>query len=105
MKGSWNNANKKWDERYYKIESLENRRIFLKGITKKIISKEGRSPNLLGPIARAALPIMKNVLTKTAKNIHQCQQKMHIFESKESLWIRSDCTDNLKWRNESYHKK
>ena len=51
------------------IRSLENRRILLKGTTKKNISQEGRLLYFLNPLVRVGLPLMKNVITSLAKSI------------------------------------
>ena len=49
------------------IRSLENRRIFLKGATRKITSQEGGFLNFLKSLMSVGLPLMKNVLTPLAK--------------------------------------
>ena len=49
------------------IRSLENRRIFLKGATRKITSQEGGFLNFLKSLMSFGLPLMKNVLTPLAK--------------------------------------
>ena len=51
------------------IESLENRVILLKGTTRKITSEEGGFLNFLRPLMKAALLIMKRVLTPLAKTV------------------------------------
>ena len=51
------------------IKSLQNTRILLKGITRKISSQEGGFLNFLRPLMTAGLPLMKTVLTPLAKSV------------------------------------
>ena len=51
------------------IRSLENREIFLKETIRKIDNQEGRLFNFLGPLTRAALLLVKIVLTPLPKNV------------------------------------
>ena len=51
------------------INSLENRRNFLKGTTRKITSQEGGFLNFLRPLMTVGLPLIKSLLTLLAKNI------------------------------------
>ena len=44
------------------IRSLENKGILSNRITRKIISREGRLLNFIGPLIKVRLPLMKNVL-------------------------------------------
>ena len=50
------------------IKSLENKRILLKGTTRKIASQEGECLNFLKPLITTGLPLMKNVLTPLTKS-------------------------------------
>ena len=50
------------------IKTLENRRILLKGTTRKITSQEGGLLNFLRSLMIAGLPLMKSVLTPPAKS-------------------------------------
>ena len=43
--------------------------ILLKGTTRKITSQEGGFLNILRPLIAAGLPLMKKILTPTAKNV------------------------------------
>ena len=49
--------------------SLENRRNFLKGTTRKITSQEGGFLDFLRPLMTVGLPLMKSVLTPLAKSV------------------------------------
>ena len=49
--------------------SLENRRILLKGSTRKSTSQKGGFINFLKPLMTASLPLMKSVLTPLAKSV------------------------------------
>ena len=51
------------------IRFLDNREIFLKGTTKNITCWEGWFLNFLRPLMTTALPLMKNVLTPSAKSV------------------------------------
>ena len=51
------------------IKSLKNRRILVKGTTRKISSQEGVFLDFLRPLMTAGLPLMKNVHTTLAKSI------------------------------------
>ena len=51
------------------ISSLENRRLLLKGTTRKITSQEGGFLNFLKPLVLVGSPLMKNVLTPLAKSV------------------------------------
>ena len=51
------------------IKALENRRIFLKGTTRRITSQEGGFLNFLRPLMTASLPLMKRLLTPLAKSL------------------------------------
>ena len=51
------------------INSLENRRNFLKGTTRKITSQEGGFLNFRRPLMTVGLPLMKSVLTPLAKSV------------------------------------
>ena len=51
------------------IKSLENRRILLKGTTRKITSQEVRFLNFLSTLMTADLPLMKSALTPLAKSV------------------------------------
>ena len=71
------------------INSLENRRNFLKGTTRKITSQEGGFLDFLRPLMTVGLPLMKSVLTPLAKVFcyhldyqQQCQENMQLFERK-----------------------
>ena len=48
--------------------SLENRGILIKEATIKITSQEGELLNFLRPLITVSLPLMKNVLTPSAKS-------------------------------------
>ena len=50
------------------IKSLENRIILLKGNTGKVISQEGGLLNILAPLIRVGVLLMKNVLTLFGKS-------------------------------------
>ena len=50
------------------IKSLENRIIFLKGNTGKVINQEGGLLNILAPLIRVGVLLMKNVLTLFGKS-------------------------------------
>ena len=50
------------------IKSLENKRILLKGTTRKIASQEGECLNFLKSLITTGLPLMKNVLTPLTKS-------------------------------------
>ena len=50
------------------IKSFENRGSLLKGTTGKTINSEGGLLNLLVPLMKVGLPLMKNVLTPLAKS-------------------------------------
>ena len=50
------------------IKSLENKRIPLKGRTRRITSQEGGFLNFLRPLMINALPLMKTVVTPLAKS-------------------------------------
>ena len=50
------------------IRSLENRIILLKGNTGKVISQEGGLLNILAPLIRVGVLLMKNVLTLFGKS-------------------------------------
>ena len=68
-----NDDNKNWDERYYKIEKLENigkQKNFIKKITRKINSQEGGLLiNFLPTLITVVLPLKKNVLTLAKKSV------------------------------------
>ena len=49
--------------------SLENRRILLKGTTRKSTNQKGGFVNFLKPLMTASLPLMKSVLTPLAKSV------------------------------------
>ena len=49
--------------------SLENRRILLKGTTRKIATLKGGFLDFLRPLITAGLPLMKSVLTPLAKTV------------------------------------
>ena len=49
--------------------SLENRRILLKGTTRKIATLKGGFLDFLRPLITAGLPLMKSVLTSLAKSV------------------------------------
>ena len=51
------------------IKALENRRIFLKGTTRRITSQERGFLNFLRPLMTASLPLMKRLLTPLAKSL------------------------------------
>ena len=51
------------------IGSLEDRRIFLKGFTRKILCQEGGFLNFLDRLMRTRFPIMNNALTPLGKNL------------------------------------
>ena len=51
------------------IKSLENRRILLKGTTRKITSQEGGFLSFLRPLITAGLSLTKNVLTPFSKSV------------------------------------
>ena len=51
------------------IKSVENRRIFLKGTARKITSQKEGFPNFIRPILTDGLPLIKNVLTPSAKGV------------------------------------
>ena len=51
------------------IKSLENKRILIKGTTKKITRQEGGFPNFLRTLMIAGLPLMKSVLIPLAKGV------------------------------------
>ena len=76
------------------FKSLENRGILLKRTTTKIASQEGRFLNLIRPLMKAGIPLMKSVLTPLAKSVllpfdsqQKCQQQMQLF--KKLKWIRN----------------
>ena len=50
------------------IKSLENRIILLKGNTGNVISQEGGLLNILAPLIRVGVLLMKNVLTLFGKS-------------------------------------
>ena len=50
------------------IKSLENRIILLKGNTGKVSSQEGGLLNILAPLIRVGVLLMKNVLTLFGKS-------------------------------------
>ena len=67
--GFRNKGNKQWHKNIIKvIEHLQNKGILLKGTTEKSIS-QGRKflNNVLAPLMRVGLPLMKNVLTPLTK--------------------------------------
>ena len=49
--------------------SLENRRILLKGTSRKIATLKGGFLDFLRPLITAGLPLMKSVLTSLAKSV------------------------------------
>ena len=51
------------------ITSLENRRILLKGTTRKITSQKGGFLSFRRPLMIAGLPLMKSVLTPLSKSV------------------------------------
>ena len=51
------------------ISSLENRRLLLKGTTRKITRQEGGFLNFLKPLVLVGSPLIKNVLTPLAKSV------------------------------------
>ena len=51
------------------IRYLENREILLKRTARKINSQEEVLLNLLAPLTRVALPLMKNVFRSLAKSV------------------------------------
>ena len=51
------------------ISSLENRRLLLKGTTRKITRQEGGFRNFLKPLVLVGSPLIKNVLTPLAKSV------------------------------------
>ena len=51
------------------VESLENRKILLKGTARKITSQEGGFLNFLKSLMTAGLPLMKKILTPLTKNV------------------------------------
>ena len=51
------------------IKSLENRVILLTGTTAKSSSQKGRFLNFVRPLVTAGLPLIKNVLTLSARNV------------------------------------
>ena len=51
------------------IKSLQNRRILLKGTTRKINSQKGGFKNFLRPLMTVGLPLIKSVLTPLAKSV------------------------------------
>ena len=50
------------------IKSLENRVILLTGTTAKSSSQKGGFLNFVRPLVTAGLPLIKNVLTLSARN-------------------------------------
>ena len=51
------------------INSLENRRMLLKGTSRKIVSQKRESLSFLSPLVRVVLLLMKNVLTSLVESV------------------------------------
>ena len=51
------------------MRSLKNRGILLNGTTEKIISQKGGLLNILNPLMRVGLPLLRNVFTPLAKSV------------------------------------
>ena len=84
------------------VRSLENRRILLKEITRKITSQERRFLNFLEPIMSAGLLLMKNELTSLASvsvplELTLAASATDVTILKEVLWIRYDNINIFKW--------
>ena len=92
------------------LRKLENRGILLKGPTRKFTSEEGGFFNFLRPLISAGLPLMKNLLSPSAKNVLiplglTAAASATDYDIQKNFWIRHDDNiNNFKRRNGRYHK-
>ena len=81
-------------------------------LSKTQLNKIGRSGGvlgrLLGPLLKAGLPLIGNVVKQLAKTVliplglTASASAIDAYIYKKNVWIGYDHTDNLKWRNECY---
>ena len=91
------------------VRSLENFGILLKEDTRKISSPKGWFLNFVRPLMSVGLPLMKNVLTPSAKSylvplgITAAVSATDAVIQK-NFWMRDNCTDNFIWKNKRFHE-
>ena len=84
--------------------SLEKKKILLKRTTKKVPSQKRGFLNVLGPLMKTGLLLMKNILTTLVKSVlvtlrlTAAASVTDAAIQKIQFWIENDKIDIFKWR-------